>query len=980
MEQLMQRTIAKGQLVDDLLRRSAGIPAAFMALFLSEPEGTPKKLLPRALRWLLDVVNRSLVPANRSDFLSYEVPSTTTEELIISLQPSLSSNGTISKIRDEGVVPTVHAFNVLRAAFNDANLATDTSSFCAEAIIMAIQSFSSSYWEIRNSACLAYTALVKRMVGFLNVQKRESARRSITGLEFFHRYPSLHPFLLTELKVATTFLREGASRQSEFSLVNAVHPSLCPMLILLSRLKPSTITSEVGDPLDPFVFLPFIRSCSDQSNLKVRVLASRALVGLVSNEKLPMILLSIASELRCLEDQTAVHTSYNSIHGALLQLSSLLDNNCMNLVDFRKRDQIVGNLFEVLSARSWIGRPKSCPSPTLNASFLKVLELMLAIVRTCGNSKHLYSVRSFLMELSNACLDVEASGYSYYDPTVAELCKQATTSYFSCVFQASTVADNGLRLQMPVSELSPIPETKEVATSFHGVQDKLILLISDPIYEVRLAALKWLYRFLLAADLKTSELTNGEMEPFYRWAQGSIQPTILKLLDDEKYHKCIYYILRILFLWNSLDSHICTETIHLGGMGFDSVLKLWNKLTSMYKITRHAKVRDILICCMGVCIKRISSLYTEAVLLNAKQVSDERRTCIDLTRQTQSHECIVYFVKLIRQHSAPSEPATVRRAASESLIASGLLEQAEPVSPHVHNMLAPRDASCPDIKSDEPANIYAREIMTLWFTGIKLLEDEDLELRQKLAVQIQHVISHKVSKGAVQTGVVPTQVEKVIELSFEFLSSVFGHWVEYLDYLLHLVLDAANYVALEGDLVRRVFDKEIDNHHEEKLLISQICCSHLEKLPILQSWEACPIDKHAAQTYLLGWRSKFLNQLISIAKYHSERLSSSGWIGGIGNHKDTFLPLYANLLGYYTLSKCIIGRKFICSESTESQVIDLEDTLSNFIGNPMISNLYALIVKLHEGPTGSSNSSPSPPKKLEGCSIWDGFDPYFLLR
>ncbi|KAJ0454775.1 hypothetical protein HanIR_Chr15g0743871 [Helianthus annuus] len=72
-----------------------------------------------------------------------------------------------SKIRDEGVIPTVHAFNVLRVAFNDTNLATDTSGFAAEAMIIAIRSFSSSYWEVRNGACLAYTALVRRMIGFL---------------------------------------------------------------------------------------------------------------------------------------------------------------------------------------------------------------------------------------------------------------------------------------------------------------------------------------------------------------------------------------------------------------------------------------------------------------------------------------------------------------------------------------------------------------------------------------------------------------------------------------------------------------------------------------------------------------------------------------------------------------------------------------------------------------------------------------------
>lgn len=192
MEQLMERTVAKGQTVDDLLRRSAGIPAAFIAFFLSEPEGTPKRLLPRALCWLLDVVKKSLTylpkaKCNNTHDMCRESSSMSNEETTCT--PPLGTNGNkeMSKFRDEGVVPTVHAFNVLRAAFNDTNLATDTSGFCAEALILAIRSFSSPYWEIRNSACLAYTALVRRMVGFLNIRKRESVRRAITGLEFFHR-------------------------------------------------------------------------------------------------------------------------------------------------------------------------------------------------------------------------------------------------------------------------------------------------------------------------------------------------------------------------------------------------------------------------------------------------------------------------------------------------------------------------------------------------------------------------------------------------------------------------------------------------------------------------------------------------------------------------------------------------------------------------------------------------------------------------
>lgn len=176
----MERTVAKGQTVDDLLRRSAGIPAAFIALFLSEPEGSPKKLLPQALGWLIGLAEKPLMDSMEqkgSKHMDEEVNSS-----------DMHSSEKLSKVRDEGVVPTVHAFNVLKAAFNDTNLGTDTSGFSAEAMIVSIRSFSSPYWEVRNSATLAYTALVRRMIGFLNVQKRGSSRRALTGLEFFHRY------------------------------------------------------------------------------------------------------------------------------------------------------------------------------------------------------------------------------------------------------------------------------------------------------------------------------------------------------------------------------------------------------------------------------------------------------------------------------------------------------------------------------------------------------------------------------------------------------------------------------------------------------------------------------------------------------------------------------------------------------------------------------------------------------------------------
>ncbi|KAA8530356.1 hypothetical protein F0562_005065 [Nyssa sinensis] len=1008
MEQLMERTVTKGQTVDNLLRRSAGIPAAFTALFLSEPEGTPKRLLPRALRWLIDVANRSLLDVtvvNRTNSdLCCSLSTKSNQATVSTVSPEVEVNEKTSKIRDEGVVPTVHAFNVLRAAFNDTNLATDTSGFSAEALIISIRSFSSSYWEVRNSACLAYTALIRRMIGFLNVQKRESARRALTGLEFFHRYPSLHPFLFNELKVATKLLRDRSSGHPESNLATVVHPSLCPILILLSHLKPSTISSENGDALDPFLFMPFIRRCSIQSNLRVRVLASRALTGLVSNEKLPIVLLNIASELPCRNNKmtsdpdsaglfnttNGTHcASFNSIHGMLLQLSSLLDTNCRNLADFSKKDQILGDLVQVLVMRSWIGIPRLCPCPILNGCFLKVLDNMLSIARTSHISENIGAIWNLLWELSSECLNVEASrGPLFYDPTTAELRKQAAISYFNCVFQASKeVAEEDfpipLRYSAAASHLLVLPEMKNAFSRF---QERLILSISDASYEVRIATLKWLLLFVKATESGTeaSDQSENEISITY-WVKTNLQETLMKLLVEEKNHRCTCYILRILFTWNllqfqKLDSQPWKETIYVGGMACDSVFQFWDNLVSLYKLTRHAKTREALICCMGICVKQFTNLFTSSVLSDmGKKTMAGLSKSDQLEKSVHLYGCITYYVNLIEQHSDSSEPVNMRKAAAESMVASGLLEQAELIGTTVFNNQIPSENLCSYFEPKEAANMYAHKILDVWFTCIKLLEDEDVGLRRSLAADVQKCFTSKKLRMNSQTVFVPTQVEKVIELCFEHLSSIFGHWLMYFDYLARWVLKTANHVTSRGDLVRRVFDKEIDNHHEEKLLISQICCSQLEKLSISKSWAVDFPDKHGARNFLQKWRMRFHHQLMSFANDHISTQGGVNWIGGVGNHKDAFLPLYANLLGCYALSNCIFNGEIENGESMLLDITELGEAINSFLRNPLISNLFSFVVKSHEKIVGASDSHLIHESRDED-SIWDGFGPYFLLR
>ncbi|KAJ4867536.1 Uncharacterized protein Rs2_50922 [Raphanus sativus] len=245
----------------------------------------------------------------------------------------------------------------------------------------------------------------------------------------------------------------------------------------------------------------------------------------------------------------------------------------------------------------------------------------------------------------------------------------------------------------------------------------------------------------------------------------------------------------------------------------------------------------------------------------------------------------------------------------------------------------------------------------------KLLEDEDDLIRSKLATDVQKCFSTAIE--------VPTQVEKVLELSFDHLSSVFGHWNEYLLYLSRWVLNTVDYTSpLKGgsDLVRRVFDKEIDNHHEEKLLILQFCCDHLQKLA----------NRDLPQGQLLEWRCKFQSKLLSFAKDHVGKQRES-WVGGVGNHKDVFLPLYGNLLGLYVFSNCVLRFSTDGNDKKAmfTDMVELGEALKPFLRNPLVSNMFRVVVGLHEKSVDYCLVDMS--SVLAG-EIWEGFDPYFLLR
>lgn len=153
---------------------------------------------------------------------------------------------------------------------------------------------------------MLFSTLLQRTFGTKKTRDEHSHVNTLTGREFFVRFPDLHPYLLKELAVAVEQLLKN-------SLAASVHPGLYPILTLLSRMQPST--EDVNDEetvLTPFI--PLVMPCAASAIYKTREMAARALVPLVL-EVVPTIKYLI---------QITHTTTQNEIHGRLLQLQFLL--------------------------------------------------------------------------------------------------------------------------------------------------------------------------------------------------------------------------------------------------------------------------------------------------------------------------------------------------------------------------------------------------------------------------------------------------------------------------------------------------------------------------------------------------------------------------------------------------------------------------------------------------------------------------------
>ncbi|KAH9519566.1 hypothetical protein Btru_003022 [Bulinus truncatus] len=412
-----------------ITRRSAGVPFFIQAITSQEPVTTGRKCFHQVMKELLNL--------------------------------AVIENDGREKLKNSHD-SQIHAVNILRALYKDARLGEDVLPYVADGLKASILAFKSELWAVRNSSTLLLSALMTRIFG-VKRSKDETAiskKNCQSGRSFFHQYPGLYPFLLSELMSAT----ENIQCKERLQL----HPSLYPVLLVLGRLYPSTIDNPDTN-MSLSSFIPFVIRCASSPVYKTRIIASRALLPLVRRNDV----ISISQKLLAnIPKSCDKHVSNSLIHGSLLQLCQLM--KLVPNLDINTKEEYLRFMFTNLNSRTWLFSSQNSCCATWQLA-LDLADCVLEMTNTTlPIDKTSNLCTSFL-----ACLSHSANDYSLiWKPlyvSVQQTMARLSFKYLSEIF----------------SKNQSWGEHIEITEESHLQAHKALLLkfLLSSFYEVRLCAL-----------------------------------------------------------------------------------------------------------------------------------------------------------------------------------------------------------------------------------------------------------------------------------------------------------------------------------------------------------------------------------------------------------------------------------------------------------------------------------------------------------
>ena len=211
----------------------------------------------------------------------------------------------------------IHALNIMKFIFSDTYLREDITKFITPAMILSCNEFKNENWNIRNSALMCFTALIKRLLGTHHIQDQDlSRRKGISAIALHYYFNQLLSYFGQKLETSTSKVDKEKQDMTKFSI-----------MLLLSRLVPYSFCG-VQESKKDLINTDFrshishicdlIRQQSGNSTYFVRKISAQALLPLLEfKDWLPEV-------SSCLQQLKEKSLKQNEAHGLMLRVNIFL--------------------------------------------------------------------------------------------------------------------------------------------------------------------------------------------------------------------------------------------------------------------------------------------------------------------------------------------------------------------------------------------------------------------------------------------------------------------------------------------------------------------------------------------------------------------------------------------------------------------------------------------------------------------------------
>lgn len=127
----------------------------------------------------------------------------------------------------------IHALNIMKFIFQDTYLREDITQFITPAMMLSCEEFKNENWNIRNSALMCFTALIKRLLGTHHIQDQDlSRRKGMSAIDLNQNFKQLLTYFSSKLAFKDSKLEKDKQDMVNFSI-----------MLLLSRMVPFSFWS-----------------------------------------------------------------------------------------------------------------------------------------------------------------------------------------------------------------------------------------------------------------------------------------------------------------------------------------------------------------------------------------------------------------------------------------------------------------------------------------------------------------------------------------------------------------------------------------------------------------------------------------------------------------------------------------------------------------------------------------------------------------